>query len=424
MNMRNATQRSTGSLREVSGGKREAPLQARVSSAALGLTRLKLTDFRSYAEAELRLQGNLPVVLTGCNGAGKTNLLEAVSYLSPGRGLRNARLGDVTRNNAAAGATWAAAAIIIDRDGAEVRIGTGLDAGGTQGGDDEGSRREGPRRERRVVRIDGVPMGGAAALSDRVKVSWITPQMDRLFTEAPSERRRFLDRLVYGFDPGHARRVGAYERALRGRGKILKDHGGGADPKWLDALENTLAEQGVAIAAARRETVARLRGAIIQGVGPFPGADIEVSGQVEGWLDQMAAVDAEDSLRVELRQARSADAAGGRATVGPHKSDLRVRHKLKDMPAEHCSTGEQKALLIAIVLADAGVQAGLGGGAPILLLDEIVAHLDEVRRAALFEELSALGAQVWLTGTDANLFEPLRASAEFLTVDQGRVTAG
>jgi len=419
MNMRNATQRSTGSLHEVSGGKREDSLQARVSSAALGLTRLKLTDFRSYAEAELRLQGNLPVVLTGCNGAGKTNLLEAVSYLSPGRGLRNARLGDVTRNTAAAGATWAAAAIIIDGDGTEIRIGTGLEAGGTQSGNGEG-----PRRERRVVRIDGVPMGGPAALSDRVKVSWITPQMDRLFAEAPSERRRFLDRLVYGFDPGHAGRVGAYERALRGRGKILKDHGGGADPKWLDALENTLAEQGVAIAAARRETVARLRGAITRGVGPFPGANIAVSGQVEEWLDQMAAVDAEDKLRVEFRRARGTDAASGRATVGPHKSDLRVRHKAKDMPAEQCSTGEQKALLIAIVLADAGVQAGLGGGAPILLLDEIAAHLDEVRRAALFEELSALGAQVWLTGTDANLFEPLRASAEFLTVDQGRVTAG
>lgn len=416
MNIGNMSQSTTGNLHGGAGVNEQRVVHPGVPSKIVGVARLKLTDFRSYGKADVQLQGRRPVVLTGPNGAGKTNLLEAVSYLSPGRGLRGARLGDVTRNTAAAGQGWAVAATLVDTNGAEVQIGTGLEAINATDGDD-GS----PRRERRVVRIDGAPASGPAALADQVTMSWITPQMDRLFTGAGSERRRFLDRLVYGFDRDHARRVGAYERALRGRGKILKDHNAGADPKWLDALENTMAEQGIAIAAARRETVARLRSSIAEGVGPFPGAKIAVSGQVEDWLDQMAAVDAEDLLRSELCRMRGADAAGGRAAIGPHKSDLTVRHAEKDMPAEQCSTGEQKALLIAIVLADASVQTDLGRGAPVLLLDEIAAHLDEARRSALFEKLAALGTQVWLTGTDPDLFEPLRSSAEFLRVEDGQV---
>jgi DNA replication and repair protein RecF len=382
---------------------------------AVGLTRLRLTDFRCYTSLDLRLDGASPVVLTGHNGAGKTNLLEAASYLAPGRGLRGARLGDVTRGNGDADRSWTVAATVIDSEGATSKIGTGLEPSKSGGG--------AVRRERRVVRVDGESIGGPAALSDRMRLSWITPQMDRLFTEAPSGRRRFMDRLAYGFDPNHARRVSAYERAQRERSKVLREYGAAADPAWLDALENTLAEQGVAIAAARLETIARLRGAIAAGVGPFPGAEIAMNGQVEGWLGHMAAVDAEDQLSASLKRARSDDATGSGAAVGPHKSDLAVRHRAKDVPAELCSTGEQKALLIAIILAEAGVHAGLGHGTPILLLDEVAAHLDQDRRHALFEELSALDAQVWLTGTDRELFRPLDGRAEFFTVDDGRVTA-
>lgn len=416
--MSNLSQSTAGTLRGDIGGMGERAIHSWAPAKMVGLSRLKLTEFRSYKGADFSLQGRQPIVLTGPNGAGKTNLLEAVSYLSPGRGLRGARLGDVSRNAADAGEGWAVAATLIDANGAEVRIGTGLEAAGTPQADDGG-----PRRERRVVRIDGSTASGPSALSDQVTMSWITPQMDRLFTAASSDRRRFLDRLVYGFDRDHARRVGAYERALRGRRKLLKEQSAHADPIWLDALENTMAEQGIAIAAARRETVARLRSSIANGVGPFPGANIEISGQVENWLDQMAAVDAEDQLRSELRKAREADVRGGRATVGPHKSDLKVRHNQKDMPAELCSTGEQKALLIAIILADAGVHSGQGQGGPILLLDEIAAHLDEDRRGALFEELAALDAQVWLTGTDPEVFGPLRSHAEFLRVADGQIVA-
>lgn len=391
---------------------------AAAPGVAAGLTRLKLTEFRCYPAAQLRLDGKKPVVLTGHNGAGKTNLLEAVSYLAPGRGLRGARLGDVTRAHAGDGSSWAVAATVIDGEGVETKLGTGLEPVSSEAG-----REAGPRRERRVVRVDGEAAGGPSALADRVRLSWITPQMDRLFTEAPSGRRRFLDRLVYGFDPDHARRVGVYERALRERNKVLREYGTRADAAWLDALEHTLAEQGIAIAAARRETVARLRGAIATGVGPFPGAEIDLQGQVEEWLDQMAAVDAEDRLSQHLRQARETDANASSAGAGPHKSDLLVRHKANDMPAELCSTGEQKALLIAIVLAEAGIHAGMGHGAPILLLDEVAAHLDQERRLALFEEMAVLGAQVWLTGTDRELFKTLEGEAEFFAIEDGQITA-
>ncbi len=391
-----------------------SPLEDIEMGIAVGVARLRLAHFRCYPAADLKLDGKKSVVLTGPNGAGKTNLLEAVSYLAPGRGLRGARLGDVTRTQAADQETWAVAATVIDGTGMETELGTGLDpvsAGGA-----------GARRERRVVRINGEAAGGPSALANRMRLSWITPQMDRLFTEAPSGRRRFLDRLVYGFDPGHARRVGAYERALRERNKVLREYGTHADAAWLSVLEHTLAEQGIAIAAARRETIARLRGAIAAGVGPFPGAEITIRGQTEEWLDHMAAVDAEDRMAEHLRDCRHADANLSGTGTGPHKSDFIVRHRAKDMPADLCSTGEQKALLIAIVLADAGVHTGMGHGSPILLLDEVAAHLDRERRLALFEQLAGLDAQIWLTGTDRELFRPLDGKAEFFTVEDGQVT--
>jgi DNA replication and repair protein RecF len=416
MNMHDATQIAAGHTPAARQDGSQGGLEPKAAETAVGLTRLGLTDFRSYERAELRLDAGFPVVLTGPNGAGKTNLLEAVSYLSPGRGIRVARLADVTRNGAPSGAAWAVSGTVADGRGGETRLGTGLEPGRPII-----ENHSGPRRARRVVRVDGESVGGPAALSSLFPVSWITPQMDQIFAEAPSGRRRFLDRLVYGFDPDHARRVGAYDRATRERGRLLRDHGGGADPKWMSALENTMAEEGIAIAAARRETVARLRGAIAAGVGPFPGADVSVSGQVEDWLSDMAAVDAEDRLRGELERARGEDAAVGRATVGPQKSDLVVHHKAKGAPANQCSTGEQKALLIAILLADVRVHSGLGNSVPVLLLDEVAAHLDKARRNALFDELSRLESQVWLTGTDRELFQPLAPEAQFFSVEEGRV---
>jgi DNA replication and repair protein RecF len=375
-------------------------------SGPVGVTRLALTDFRNYRAARLDLAIG-PVVLTGPNGAGKTNLLEAVSVLSPGRGLRNARLGDFDRRrvNAEAAATgWAVAATIETRRGA-VRIGTGRDPAGG---------------ERRVVRIDGENARGQAALGEVVGVTWLTPQMDRLFIEGPSARRRFLDRLVLGLDPAHAARVSAYEHAMRERSRLLRD--GPADPSWLDALDEVMAAQGVAVAAARRDAVERLDDACAAAEGPFPRARLSLAGTVESWLDELPALAAEDRFRTALKDGRNVDAAAGGAAIGPHRSDLAVTHAEKGLPAEIMSTGEQKALLISIVLAHARLQRHTRGEAPLLLLDEVAAHLDAPRRDALFAILLDLESQVWLTGTDATLFAPLGAAARFLSVSDGALS--
>jgi DNA replication and repair protein RecF len=378
----------------------------------VGVTRLTLTDFRNYRSARLDLAA-APVVLTGPNGAGKTNLLEAVSLLSPGRGLRNARLGDFDRRPAndddipaPAGLTqgWAVAATIETRRG-PVRIGTGRDPAGG---------------ERRVVRIDGESARGQAALGEVVGVTWLTPQMDRLFIEGPSARRRFLDRLVLGLDPAHAARVAAYEHALRERSRLLRD--GPADPAWLDALDETIAAQGVAVAAARRDVVERLEEACAAAEGPFPRARLSLLGAVESWLDDLPALAAEDRFRAALRDSRAADAVTGGASVGPHRSDLAVTHAATGMSAESLSTGEQKALLISIVLAHARLQRQTRGEPPLLLLDEVAAHLDTARRDALFATLLDLEGQVWLTGTDAAIFAPLRQAARFLSVSDGALS--
>ncbi|HWD60207.1 MAG TPA: DNA replication/repair protein RecF [Stellaceae bacterium] len=386
----------------------------------LGVTRLALTDFRNYRAERLDLAAGrslLPVVvLTGPNGAGKTNLLEAVSVLSPGRGLRNARLADLDRRPAnddeaaAPGATggWAVAATIETRRGA-VRIGTGRDPTGG---------------ERRIVRIDGENVRGQAVLGEVIGVTWLTPQMDRLFIEGPSARRRFLDRLVLGLDPAHATRVSAYEHAMRERSRLLRpaDRDGAADPAWLDAVEETMAAQGVAVAAARRDAVERLDAACAATEGPFPRAALALAGTVEAWLDELPALAAEDRLRASLRDSRAVDALTGGAAVGPHRSDLAVTHAERGVPAESMSTGEQKALLISIVLAHARLQRQTRGEAPLLLLDEVAAHLDATRRDALFAALLGLESQVWLTGTDAALFAPLRDCARFLSVSDGTLS--
>jgi DNA replication and repair protein RecF len=366
------------------------------------VTRLALADFRSYPALELELD-RAPVVVTGPNGAGKTNLLEALSFLAPGRGFRRVRLGDVTRIGARG---WSVYARVESRDDT-VEIGTGL-VPSEEGG-----------AERRTVRIDGAEAGGGAALAGLVAIDWLTPQMDRLFLESPSGRRRFLDRLVYGLIPEHARHVAAFEKAMRERQQLLR--AGSTDTAWLSALETSMAEMGVVVAAARREAMAKLDAALAAGEGPFPRAIVSVTGYLEDALAAEPAVEVEDRYRAALAGSRQRDAESGTTALGPHRADLLARHGPKDMPAERCSTGEQKAILIAIVLANARLTAARRGVPPILLLDEIAAHLDTTRREALAEAILSLGAQAWLTGTDAALFEGFRGSARFLTVRDGRL---
>jgi len=375
---------------------------------------LRVTDFRNYTAARMALDST-PVVLTGDNGAGKTNLLEAVSYLVPGRGLRGARLGDVTRIGARA---WAVAAGIATATGV-TRVGTGLErrdgAAVTAEGDD------GPGGERRVVHIDGTPAGGPAALGDVAVMSWLTPQMDRLFIEGAGGRRRFLDRLVLALHPAHGRQAAAYERAMRERTRLLIE--GNRDRSWITALELRMAEHGVAVAAARRDALGRLQLALNMSDSVFPAADIDVEGSVEADLAALSALEAEDRFRIRLEAARARDAVAGRAGDGPHLSDLKARHRARAMPAELCSTGEQKTLLIGIVMAAARLALIETGVAPILLLDEVAAHLDTRRREALFGELLALGAQAWMTGTDAALFSQLEGQAQFFTISSGTIAA-
>ena len=373
----------------------------------LAVRRLTLTRFRNYAAFAIDVDGPA-VVLTGPNGAGKTNLLEAVSFLAPGRGLRRARLSEIDRlapsggdpTSAAVGA-WAVAARIEGKLGA-VAIGTGRDP------ETEG--------ERRLVRIDGAPARSQTALGEHVTVSWLTPAMDRLFLEGAAGRRRFLDRLVFAFDPEHSTRVNGYDHAWRERNRLLRD--GVRDPAWFAALEETLAATGVAVAAARSSLVARLNRVCAETAPPFPAASLELDGTVDRWLAEAPALEVEERVRASLAAGRR---AGAPEAEGPHRSDLAVRHLPKDMPAERCSTGEQKALLVGVVLAHARLQAIEEGAAPILLLDEVAAHLDDSRRAALFEAVLALGGQSWLTGTDRAVFAPIADRTQIMEVADGRL---
>lgn len=369
----------------------------------LAVRRLTLTRFRNYAAFAIDIDGPA-VVLTGPNGAGKTNLLEAVSFLAPGRGLRRARLSEIDQLSSSAGdpaGAWAVAARVEGKLGA-VAIGTGRDPE-TVG-------------ERRLVRIDGAPARSQTALGDHVTVSWLTPAMDRLFLEGAAGRRRFLDRLVFAFDPEHSTRVNGYEHAWRERNRLLRD--GVRDPAWFAALEETLAAAGVAVAAARSSLVARLNRVCAETASPFPAASLDLDGKVDRWLAEVPALEVEERVRASLAAGRR---AGAPEAEGPHRSDLAVRHLPKDMPAERCSTGEQKALLVGVVLAHARLQAIEEGVAPILLLDEVAAHLDDRRRAALFEAVLALGGQSWLTGTDRSVFAPIADRTQIMEVAEGRL---
>lgn len=378
-------------------------------AAPLAVRQLRLTAFRSYASLRLDAEAGC-VVLSGPNGAGKTNLLEALSLLAPGRGLRRAKLEEMARRlpdqqaSDAAQAGWGIAATLDTAQG-PLSIGTGLEAGSSS---------------RRAVRIDGVPASSQLALGEHVAAVWLTPQLDRLFAEGAGGRRRFLDRMVTGFDPEHAGRATAYDNALRQRARLLSE--GRADPAWLAALEDTMARYGVAVAIARQEIVARLDQASRLGVGPFPRGALALKGQIDSWVAQMAAVDAEERLRAALAASRRSDAESGGAAIGPHRSDLQVMHLDRGRPAAECSTGEQKALLVALVLAHARLANIARRAPPLLLLDEIAAHLDRGKLAALFDELVALGAQAWMSGTDAETFAPLRSKAQFFRVEDGAIT--
>ena len=372
----------------------------------LAVTRLSLTDFRNYSGMTLRT-GAAPVVLTGPNGAGKTNILEAISLLAPGRGLRGARFAECERSDGPGG--WAVAAEVNGAQG-PMRLGTGLIAGMQR---DAAARR---------CRIDGQPVRGPGAFADHLRVSWLTPAMDRLFAGPPGDRRRFFDRLVATIDPVHNRHLSEYERAMKERSRLLVD--GRAEPGWLSGLEQVMAAAGVAVAAARNDAAARLGETIDAAVAgtTFPPARAAVSGDLETALAERPATEVEDRFRSTLAAGRPRDAAAGRALDGPHRSDLVVHHGQTGAPAERCSTGEQKALLIALVLAEACMVADrFHGLAPVLLLDEIAAHLDAERRAALFRTIETLGAQAWMTGTDRPLFSSLDGRARFFAVGQGEV---
>jgi DNA replication and repair protein RecF len=368
--------------------------------------RLQLTDYRSYAALDLQLDARL-IVLTGENGAGKTNVLEALSLLTPGRGLRRADPIHCAREQGRGG--WAVS-VLLDDGEAQTRLGTGLDppVPGAPGG--------------RRCRIDGAPVASARAFAEHVRAVWLTPNMAELFNGPAGDRRRFLDRLVLAVDSDHAARVGALERALRNRNRLLED--GVRDIAWLDAAEREIAELAVAVASARRETTTRIAG-LIQATrnetSPFPWADIALSGFLEDMAGERPALEIEDIYRAALRDNRARDAAAGRTLIGPQAADLVVRHGPKQTEAARCSTGEQKALLVGLVLAHAQLVSDMSGIVPLILLDEIAAHFDPLRRRALFARLADLGGQVWLTGADPAIFADLGAEARRLLVTPGRI---
>ena len=369
----------------------------------LAVTRLQLTNFRSYGAGALQVSGR-SVVLAGPNGAGKTNVLDAISLLSPGRGLRGAKLAEHTRKGPVSSeeTLWAVAATVA-RGETEYEIGTGLTQACV-------SRPGGvSRQDKRHVRLNGVPAQSSADLGDIVQLIWLTPAMDRLFIESAGGRRRFLDRLVLGFDSAHARATTRYETAMRERARLLKF--GPRDPAWLEGLENEMAEAGLQIAQARAATVEKLSGALAErSESVFPAASLQLSDALH--------LSSADELRAAFAASRLRDAEAGRTLAGPHTTDLHARHTAKRADARDCSTGEQKALLISIMLADAReLSRARDGLAPILLLDEIAAHLDALRRTALFEEIDSLAAQAWMTGTDLSLFAA--AKAEIFDVRDG-----
>jgi DNA replication and repair protein RecF len=380
--------------------------------SAARIRRLTLAKFRSYRAASLAVDAQL-AVLVGPNGAGKTNLIEAISFLAPGRGLRRATLDEVAF--AEGDGAWAVAAEVEGALGLAT-LGTGI---------------EPPLSEEaalsRKYRVDGEAVTSSSAFSSHLSVVWLTPAMDGLFGGPAAERRRFLDRLVLAVDGTHNSRVNALERSLRSRNRLLEQPN--PDPHWLDAVERETAEMAIAVAAARAETVRRLAAALMRNRNPaspfpsshFPWAGIALDGWIENALMEQPATEVEDRYRTVLRDNRARDAAAGRTTDGPQLTDLDVLYGPKGIAAARASTGEQKALLIGLILAHASLVAEMTGYAPLLLLDEVIAHLDPRRRAALFDALAALAAQVWMTGADPAPFADVASRAQVFAVSPGRV---
>lgn len=402
-----------------------------VTQAAHAITSLTLENFRNYRSLSLTLLP-APVVLRGVNGAGKTNILEAISLLSPGRGLRGARLremdrrvvnpaspaaGEETRDSASSSLTthdsalatsspWVVAANVVAR-GERHFIGTGRDGEAAS--------------EKRLIKIDGEKVKSHATLTHYACIQWLTPSMDQVFIEGGSARRKFFDRLVYGFVPEHAARVSAYEAAMRERNRLLSDRAR-ADAHWLRVLEQQMAQHAVAITLARQEVLARLTRELAEDIAHFPRALVRLEGTLEQWLEAGdSALTAEEKLAERLESLRVKDATRGRASEGIHRSHLEVIHQLKSMPAEHCSTGEQKALLLSILLAAARARASWCQVPPILLLDEVIAHLDVDKRACLFDLIRTTQIQAWMTGTDAADFKGLEGFSTILEIDGGTV---
>jgi DNA replication and repair protein RecF len=376
--------------------------------SAARIRRLTLAKFRSYRAASLTVDAQL-AVLVGPNGAGKTNLIEAISFLAPGRGLRRATLDEVAF--AEGDGAWAVAAEVEGALGLAT-LGTGI---------------EPPVSEdaalTRKYRVDGEAVTSSSAFSSHLSIVWLTPAMDGLFGGPAAERRRFLDRLVLAVDGTHNSRVNALERSLRSRNRLLEQPN--PDPHWLDAVERETAEMAIAVAAARAETVRRLAAALMRNrnpASPFPWAGIALDGWIENALMEQPATEVEDRYRVVLRNNRARDAAAGRTTDGPQLTDLDVLYGPKGIAADRASTGEQKALLIGLILAHASLVAEMTGYAPLLLLDEVIAHLDPGRRAALFDALAALAAQVWMTGADPAPFADVASRAQVFAVSPGRVS--
>jgi len=373
--------------------------QTMPAGSAPTLARLVLRDFRNYAELDTALPAG-PVVLYGPNGAGKTNLLEAISMLSPGRGLRRAALPEIDRDGQA---PWHVEALVDSRDG-PLELATWRE----------------PQTARRQVRLFDRNLRGPAALAELFAVSWLTPSMDRLFADAAASRRRYLDRLVLSVQPDHAARVAAFERSLRERTAVLRDRR--ADAVWLAALERRIAEPAIAIAAARLALVDSLNPTLADGELDMPAVRLAVVGELEGALQQMSALDVEQMLIDRLAAGRRRDADLGGASIGPHRSELEVVDLATGEPVARISTGRQKAVLLAITLAQARLRQRVHGDFPIMLMDEVVAHLDAERRDRFAQSVLNLGGQILLTGTDRGLFQRLEGHARFLRIDQAQVS--
>ena len=371
------------------------------------LSRLKLDHFRNYQQADLAIHSGQLVIL-GDNGAGKTNLLEAVSLLAPGRGMRRAKTEhlayrasgfdtscDIADNDDADRLDWAVAATLENEDG-NVQIGTGVPPLAKQGN--------------RIMRLEGMTVS-QADLGSRLAVSWLTPQMDGIFLDSPAARRRFLDRLVIAFDPAHIGRMSRYEKVLRQRAHLLTEQRG--DDSWFSALESVLAETAVAVTAARQSLIKALNHEASRGWFGFPGAELLLGGDTENWLSDMPALAVEDQLMLAARTARL---NGDLAMPGPHASEFQALHLASQVPANRASTGQQKAMLIAVILAHARLQDRRLGRVPVMLFDDVAAHLDAKRRGALFDAVQSLGGQCWYSGTDEGQFKELLKTAQFVKI--------